>query len=219
MYRRVSTNEQADSRAGLDAQEAAIRAEAGRRGWPIVAEYVDVASGAQDLVARTGGRDALRELKEGRADVLLAAKLDRLSRSVRDFATTLELASAEGWAIVALDHLIDTTTPIGEAMANMALVFAQLERKRIGERTREGLAAKRAAGVRLGHPTLIPEETRRRILDQHAAGRSLSGIAADLTAGGIPTAQGGRRWYASTVRAVVRAVNPGPFGPPEPSAG
>lgn len=205
MYRRVSTDEQADSRAGLDAQESAIRAEAARRGWPIVAEYVDVASGAKDLAARPGGRAALLDLSQGRADVLLGAKLDRLSRSVRDFAVTLERASAEGWAIVALDVLIDTTTPIGEAMASMALVFAQLERKRIGERTREALAAKRAAGVRLGRPRQIPEVVRERILGQHAAGRSLTAIAADLTTEGVPTVQGGQRWYPSTVRAVVMA--------------
>ena len=80
---------------------------------------------------------------------------------------------------------------------------AQWERRIIGQRTRDALAAKKAAGVRLGRPPAIPEHVVRRIVADREEGLSLGTIAEALTAEGVPTAQGGVRWYASTVRAVL----------------
>jgi DNA invertase Pin-like site-specific DNA recombinase len=81
--------------------------------------------------------------------------------------------------------------------------FAQLERRRIGQRTREALAAKKAAGVRLGRPPTLPQAVVRRIERQRARGDSLRKIADALNHSGVPTAQGGARWYAATVRHVL----------------
>ena len=72
-------------------------------------------------------------------------------------------ASKQGWALVALDCAVDTTTPAGEAMANVLATFAQFERRLIGQRTREALAAKRASGVRLGRPVSLPSAVSKRI--------------------------------------------------------
>jgi len=68
---------------------------------------------------------ALDRLDRGEADVLVVAKLDRLSRSVRDFANLVERATQNGWALVALDIDVDTSTPTGELMANIYGSVAQ----------------------------------------------------------------------------------------------
>jgi DNA invertase Pin-like site-specific DNA recombinase len=82
---------------------------------------------------------------------------------------------------------------------------AQWERRIIGQRTAEGLAVKRAQGVKLGRPRTLPESVRLRIKRMHERGMSMSAIADKLTADGVPTAHGGKRWYASTVRSVLKA--------------
>ena len=91
-------------------------------------------------------------------------------------------------------------------MANVLATFAQFERRLIGQRTRDALAMKRAAGVVLGRPRTMREEVRRRIVAERAAGRSTPAIAAGLNADGVPTAHGGRRWYPSTVAKAIRGV-------------
>ncbi len=88
-------------------------------------------------------------------------------------------------------------------MANVLATFAQFERRLIGQRTREALAAKRASGVQLGRPVSLPAAVRERIAAERKAGRSLAAIAHMLNAEHVPTAQGGRQWWPSTVRAVL----------------
>jgi DNA invertase Pin-like site-specific DNA recombinase len=88
-------------------------------------------------------------------------------------------------------------------MANMLATFAQFERRLISQRTKEALAVKKAQGVRLGRPPSMPQAVVRRIQRQRARGDSLRKIAADLNQSGVPTAQGGARWYAATVRHVL----------------
>jgi DNA invertase Pin-like site-specific DNA recombinase len=100
---------------------------------------------------------------------------------------------------------VDTTTPAGEAMAHVLATFAQFERRLIGQRTREALAAKRAAGVRLGRPVSLAPAVRRRIEADRKAGKTLAAIAAALNADGVATAQGGAQWWPATVRAVLRS--------------
>jgi DNA invertase Pin-like site-specific DNA recombinase len=203
-YLRVSTEEQAESRAGLEAQRAAILAEAERRGWTEVKFIEDAGYGGGNLT-RPGLAEALNALAKKRADTLVVSKLDRLSRSLLDFAGLMNRASREHWALVALDLGVDTTTPAGEMVANVIMTFAQFERRLIGQRTKDALAAKKRSGVRLGRPTLLPEDLRARIAADYDAGATMQSIAAQLTAEGVPTAQGGR-WHASTVRSVLGQV-------------
>src|SRR3954454_13897767 len=155
-YLRVSTSEQADSRAGLEAQRAAILAEAQRRGWEHV-EFIEDAGLSAKNLNRPGLADALERLRRGDAAVLVVSKMDRLSRSLLDFAGIMQRAQREGWALVALDSPADLSTPTGEAMASVLAVFAQLERRLIGQRTRDALAVKRAEGVTLGRPRTLDE--------------------------------------------------------------
>lgn len=201
-YVRVSTEEQTGSGAGLAAQRRAILSEAARRGWDEVT-FVEDAGYSGKSLRRPGIEAALDALKRKKADVLVVSKVDRLSRSLVDFAGLMDRSTKEGWALVALDLGVDTTTPTGEMVANVMATFAQFERRLIGQRTKEALAEKREAGVQLGRPPTVPSDVSARIATAYRSGDTLRGIADALTAEGVPTAQGGVRWYASTVRAIL----------------
>ncbi len=205
LYTRVSTGEQADSGAGLAAQESQLRAEAVRRGWDVVALLSDAGASGSTMRKRPALAQALALVDGGQVDVLAVAKLDRLSRSVLDFAQLMVRAGRLGWGLVALDLGVDTTTASGRLVANVMVSVAEWERDIIGQRTREALAEKRAAGVRLGGPQLVPPAIVRRVVDEQRAGRSLRAIAAGLTADEVPTARGGAAWSSSSVQAVLRS--------------
>lgn len=200
-YIRVSTDEQVRSGAGLEAQRSRIESEAERRGWEI--EWVvDDGYSAGDL-KRPGIADALDRLASGDADALIASKLDRLSRSVLDFASLLERSQGEGWGLVLLDLDLDTTKPAGRLVAHVMAAVAAFERDRIAERTREALAAVKARGVRLGRPPVLSKDVVARIKKERTKGASLQAIADGLNDEGVPTAHGGRRWWPSTVGRVA----------------
>lgn len=204
LYRRVSTDEQGRDGHGLDAQAAVLRSTAEQRGWTVVAEPVDAGvSGGKAFARRPGGAEALHLLTSGEADVLVVSKGDRLSRSLLDLLRLVEQSKREGWSLVLLDLGLDMTTPSGQFAFQVMGAAAEYERSLSGQRTREGLAAARAKGVRLGRPSLLPAEVVERITTARGAGHTLSRIAADLNAESTPTAHGGARWYPSTVRAVL----------------
>ncbi len=203
-YVRCSTEEQAESRAGLEAQRAAILAEAARRGWDEAnLTFIEDAGFSGKDLNRPGIAAALDALRHHRADTLVVSKLDRLSRSMLDFAGLMDRASREKWALVALDLGVDTGTPQGEMVAAVMAVFAQFERRLIGQRTKDALAARKAAGVRLGRPRLIPEGVVARIVAERSSGATLRAVVEGLNRDGVPTANGGQRWYVSTVQAVL----------------
>jgi DNA invertase Pin-like site-specific DNA recombinase len=198
----VSSEEQADSRAGLEAQRAAIQHECERRGWHILAVIEDAGYSAKDL-KRPGVSAALEQLEAKSADGLVVAKLDRLSRSMLDFTAIMAKAQREGWALVALDCAVDTTTPAGEAMAHVLATFAQFERRLIGQRTREALAVKKKEGIRLGRPPTINPKLARRIRSMRSRGMTLQAICDKLNSDGVPTPRGGAVWRPTSLRAVV----------------
>lgn len=179
----------------------ALREDAKRRGWSMVAICQDVASG-KSRNGRPGLVAALKAVELGQADALVTVKIDRLSRSLRDFVELMDRSVREGWALVTLDLRVDTTTPHGKAMARMAGVFAELERDLIVERTKVALAIKKAQGVRLCRPVTMPEDVRKRMERMRANGLGWTAIAQALNGDGVPTAQGGQHWYPSTVRAM-----------------
>ena len=197
-YLRVSSEEQGHSGLGLSAQRTTIEAEAARRGWNVVAWHVDSGVSGKTL-DRPGVTSALADVEEGRAAALVAAKLDRLSRSVFHFAALMDRAKRGGWALVALD-VVDTTSASGEAMASMMSVFAQLERRLICDRTKAALAVKKAQGVTLGRPRTMPAPVVERIVAEREAGEGWSAIARGLNADAVPTAHGGACWHPATVR-------------------
>lgn len=207
-YVRVSTDEQADSGAGLAAQREAIRHAAESRGWELLDVVADEGISGKNL-DRPGVRKVLDAMAEGWADVLVISTVDRLSRSLVDFAGIMQTAQSEGWACIALDLPIDTTTPVGEAMASIVATFAQLERRMIGQRTQKAMAAKAAQGFHMGRRSTLEAETENRIIELRQAGESYGRIASILEAEGRATGQGGTRWYKSSVRAVYNRLAEG----------
>jgi DNA invertase Pin-like site-specific DNA recombinase len=203
-YLRVSTREQAESRAGLDAQRALIEAMANMRGWEIVEWRVDAGESGKSL-DRPALVAALDDVRSGRARGIVVAKLDRLSRSVLDFAVLLTEAMALGWNVVALDLGVDLSTSAGKMVAGIMMTIAQWEREVIGERTRDGLAAKREAGVRLGRPAESPTELIALTLAVFNTEGGYGPAARALNNARIPTARGGRQWYPASVRQLLQS--------------
>jgi DNA invertase Pin-like site-specific DNA recombinase len=198
-YVRVSTQEQADSGAGLDAQRAAIETETARRGWTLVAIHEDAGASGKSMDGRPGLQHALAAVESEEASGLVVAKLDRLSRSLLDFAALMERARRNGWSLVALDLGVDTSTPAGEMMAAVLATFAQFERRIIAQRTRDALAVKRAQGVRLGRPRAMSSDAINRIHTLRAQGLTLAGVAEELNREAIPTPTGRGRWHPAGI--------------------
>lgn len=203
-YTRVSTEEQSESGLGLAAQRDAIERDAARRGAELVGVRQDASASGKSLDGRPELAAALAAIEAGEADGLVVAKLDRLSRSVRDLADLLERSRRNGWALVALDLGIDTTTPTGEAMASMVGVFAQLERRLASERTIAALAAARARGIRLGRPARLTAEVAATAWHMRARRRyTYERIAAELNRTGVSTADG-NAWDRHAARYAAR---------------
>jgi DNA invertase Pin-like site-specific DNA recombinase len=201
-YVRVSTSKQ---EIGPEVQVAALEAEAARNGWELTIRREDAAS-AKSLDGRPVLAACLAELKAGRADVLAVSKLDRLSRSVADFSAILELADRQRWAVVALDLRVDTTTVTGRAMAQVTCTFAEMERRRIGERTREGMAKIKAeTGKHMGRRAEVHPDVVDRIAAERAAGATYTAISEALNAEGHTTPTG-RPWTPQRVRGVAVSV-------------
>jgi DNA invertase Pin-like site-specific DNA recombinase len=203
-YVRVSSGEQGASGLGLEAQRAAIRSYCAQHGYRLVAICEDVASGGSTN-GRHGLAEAIAMCDRHEAAGLVAAKLDRLSRSVVDFGTLVERAKRKGWNLCVIDLGIDLASPMGEAMANMAVTFAQLERRLGSERTKAGLAVARANGTRLGAAVAITEPQRAMVLALRMTGLTQVGIAAALNLEGVASPKGGK-WHATSVRRALAAA-------------
>jgi DNA invertase Pin-like site-specific DNA recombinase len=203
-YCRVSTVEQESTGHSLDDQETVLRALATLKGWDV--KIVRETGSGKSLSGRPLLVDALASLDSGEAHVLMSVRLDRLSRSVADFAGLMDRAERRGWDLHVADLGLDTSTPSGRLVAQVLAATAEHERRIIGERTKEGLRAAKAKGVRLGRPTVLLAEVRESIQSAREEGLSLRAIASDLNERGIPTAHGGKAWHASTVRAVLASA-------------
>ena len=194
-YSRVSTDEQVDSRNGLEAQRSAIDAEAKRRGWTAVEHHAD--KGASGKYINSNLQEALQLLASGQGDGLIVAKLDRLARSIVHAANIIDAAQAQGWSLVVLDINLDLSTAAGRMMARTVVNFAEYERELISERTKAGLAAKKLRGERIGRPRLATAGVVRRIvLDRNAglAPTPVSGVTpCDPTLTSLPPNRM-RRW-------------------------
>lgn len=204
-YRRVSTREQADSGAGLAAQQTTVQAGLTMRGQTAYCwDCVDKGKSGKDL-NRPELERALSIVRAGEAGGIIVSKLDRLSRSFLDFAYLMETARREGWNIVALDLGVDLRTPAGEVMAGVLALFAQFERRMIAQRTKDGLAEKRAQGVRLGRPSVVNTELLDAILGMYLADPNYSQVARLLNDAEVPTLHGGAKWYAATVQKLIQS--------------
>jgi DNA invertase Pin-like site-specific DNA recombinase len=202
LYVRVSSDQQVETGASLDAQQFTLLAEAEKRGYePIV--FREEGKSAKNL-NRPELQKALAMLDKGKASILMSVRLDRVSRSVPDFASLMARAQKKQWRIVLLESNIDMTEASGEFVANVLASAAQYERRLIAVRTREGMAQKKAEGVIFGR--VVAEDhlpVYQRVLALHGAGKGLSEIARTLNEEHVPTARGGAQWHPAPVRRIV----------------
>src|SRR5215470_14470121 len=194
-YIRVSSEEQADSGLGLEAQRQRIAAYCTMKGLRLAKVFEDPGiSGGKPLATRPAGSQLLAAAKK-RKVLVIVAKLDRLFRSVADAATVIADFDKRGIRLVALAEGFDLRNPYGRAMAQMASVFAELERALIQERTRSAMDVKRSRGERIsGHAPygwdfgsgglLLKNRREQRIIARmrrlRTAGMSFRGIATRL---------------------------------------
>jgi DNA invertase Pin-like site-specific DNA recombinase len=202
-YLRASTEEQADSGLGLAAQRAAIEAEARRRGWELVSVYEDAGVSAKAITKLRARENALEAVSSHQANALVVSRLDRFSRSLLDFADVMARATREGWAFVALDLSVDTSTAAGEMLAHVMASFAQYERRLIAERTKAALKAAKARGTHVGRPVSTPKNIEQLIVEARRSGVSYWAIRKRFETEGIPTSRGGR-WHISTIQKIIK---------------
>jgi DNA invertase Pin-like site-specific DNA recombinase len=186
----------------MAAQRAAIRRYCKHGGMELLTIYEDDGASGKSLKRRPGLTEALQVLAQGDAAALVVSKLDRLARSVHDFAGLVRKAEREGWGIVALDLGVDMTTPTGGLLANVTASVAEWERRIISVRTIEALAQKRAAGIRLGRPRTLDPAIADRIRSRRSDGATLQVIADELNVDVITTPSG-RAWSPALVRKVT----------------
>ena len=147
-YVRVSTEEQAREGLSLDAQEEKIRAYCTAKGWRLVRIYRDEGFSGKDL-NRPALQEMLRDLKADGIQAVVVAKLDRLTRSVRDLGYLID-DLFDGVALASVEESLDTTTASGRFVLNILGAVAQWERETISERTRNTLRFKRERGEWVG---------------------------------------------------------------------
>jgi DNA invertase Pin-like site-specific DNA recombinase len=213
-YYRVSTDKQGESGLGLEAQKAAVERYLNGGTWKLLKEFTEIESGKRHE-NRPKFAEALALCRKKRA-TLIIAKLDRLSRNVAFIATLLD----SNVRIKCADM-----PDADRTFLQMLAVFAEHERRRISERTKEALAAAKDRGVVLGNPRLKEtvgtkgaEANARKAaavaanvlpiihkIEAQARGPvSLRQIAAELTARKIKTPGGGDEWNPVTVSKIKR---------------
>jgi site-specific DNA recombinase len=203
-YVRVSTKDQADFGVSLETQTEKVRAMAVVQGTELTEVIIDAGESAKSL-DRPGMARLLALVDAGAVDTVIIAKLDRLTRSVKDLAELLERFTRRGVSLVSVAESLDTGTAAGRLVLNIMVSVSQWEREAIGERTRDAMHHKRAAGERVGtlpfgyrlaadrvhlEPEPREQEALTRLRELRDAGYTLAEVAEELNAQGYQTRRG-----------------------------
>src|SRR4249920_309374 len=135
--------------AQREAAEAYIKSQA-QEGWRLVKTRYDDGGISGGTLERPALQSLLTDIGGRKVDVVVVYKVDRLTRSLSDFAKLVELFEANGVSFVAVTQQFNTTTSMGRLTLNVLLSFAQFERELAGERIRDKFAASRAKGMWMG---------------------------------------------------------------------
>ena len=219
-YIRVSTEKQVDHGISLEAQTAKLEAYAALYDLEMITIIVDAGASAKTL-KRPGLQQALSMLTKGEATALLIAKLDRLTRSVKDLGTLVDqYFLSDKITLLSVADSIDTRTAAGRMVLNILGTVAQWERETISERTTEALAHKKAKGERTGGipfgytvaadgKTLVADPDEQSVIatirSYRQEGLSLRRIRAIVERQGITTRKGTRLSVTQIVR-ILRAA-------------
>jgi len=168
VYTRKSTEEGLEMEFNsLDAQREACEAYIASQkseGWVELADRYDDGGFSGGTLERPALKRLLADIEDGRIDVVVVYKIDRLSRSLMDFAKLVEVFDRGGVTFVSVTQSFNTTTSMGRLTLNILLSFAQFEREVIGERIRDKVAASRKKGMWMGGFVPLGYEVRNRKL-------------------------------------------------------
>lgn len=219
-YARVSTEEQSVRGVSIDAQVEKLKAYASLYDLEVIEVIIDAGVSAKTL-NRDGLQKALRLLKTGKADGLVVAKLDRLSRSVSDWNQLIDgyFSEKAGKSLFSVNDAIDTRTAGGRLVLNVLMSVAQWEREAIAERTKTAMAYKKSQGERISGRlpygfaldgdgislVEIPaeQEALRTIRTMRERGHTFRAIAEHLNKSNVPTKTGGAAWRHSAVASIL----------------
>src|SRR5215218_504642 len=176
IYTRVSTehgleqefNSLANQR---EASEAYIKSHA-HEGWRCLPGRYDDGGFSGGSMERPALQRLLGEIRSRRIDVIVVYKVDRLTRSLTDFAKLVELFDAQGVSFVSVTQAFNTTTSMGRLTLNVLLSFAQFEREVTGERIRDKIAASKKKGIWMGGVVPLGYRVEHRalhVVEEHAA--------------------------------------------------
>jgi site-specific DNA recombinase len=177
IYTRKSTDEGLDRDFNSldnqrEAAESYVKSQI-HEGWEVLSERYDDGGFSGGNLERPALRRLLADIEAGKIDRLVVYKMDRLSRSLLDFARLADLLEKHEVSIVSVTQHLDTSTSMGRLTMNMLLSFAQFEREMIGDRTRDKMSAARRRGKWTGGmPPLgydVPPEGRRLIVNREEA--------------------------------------------------
>jgi len=217
-YARVSTDKQADRGVSLEAQTEKIRAMAVVHNAELVDIIVDGGESAKSL-NRPGMERLLALVDSGAVEAVIVAKLDRLTRSVKDLCTLLERFERREVTLISVAESLDTGSAAGRLVLNIMTAVSQWEREAIGERTRDAMNHKRTNGERVGNiafgyrlssdgvhvePEPTEQATIAAVAELRSNGMSLRRIAKDLNRRGIRTRKGSE-WRLESVARVASA--------------
>ena len=206
-YLRVSTEQQATSGLGIEAQRERTAGYAVSRGWRHVEVIDEAVSGTTHPKARPGLAYALELLDTPEAHVLVVSSLDRLSRSVRDVLDLADRARRNDWALAILDLGVDTTHATGRFLLTVLAAITQLERDLISERTTAALAARAARGEPVGRqPSQATLNAAPIIIELRTEGLSWTQVCARLNDDGQPTPTGVGPWRTNTARRTIEVA-------------
>ncbi len=156
VYTRKSTEDGLEQEFNsLDAQYEACAAYAisqRHEGWMVVPERYDDGGFSGGTMQRPGMKRLLDDIAAGKVDIILVYKIDRLTRSLADFAKIVEILDKADASFVSITQSFNTTTSMGRLTLNMLLSFAQFEREVTGERIRDKIAASKRKGLWMGGP-------------------------------------------------------------------
>lgn len=168
IYTRKSTEEGLDQAFNsLDAQreacEAYIKSQA-HEGWKLIKTAYDDGGFSGGSMERPAVKRLMLDLKQGLIDIVVVYKVDRLTRSLADFAKIVEILDGHGASFVSVTQQFNTTTSMGRLTLNVLLSFAQFEREVTGERIRDKIAASKRKGMWMGGTTPFGYDARDRQL-------------------------------------------------------
>jgi site-specific DNA recombinase len=139
----------------LDAQREACEAytkSQAHEGWRLIPTHYDDGAFSGASLDRPALQQLLADIRVGKIDIVLVYKVDRLTRSLADFAKLIELFDAHGVSFVSVTQSFNTSSSMGRLTLNVLLSFAQFERELIGERVRDKIAASKRKGLWVGGP-------------------------------------------------------------------